>query len=107
MKADVLAAVADRGEADAVEVADALGFTYEAAAMATLLRAYRGGLLARTGAPDLQAFRYFPYGQRCAAPRVPRRNPTARCTPHIYPQQQVRRTRHADEETLLRLVPLP
>ena len=38
MKADVLAAVADRGEADAVEVADALGFTYEAAAMA-LLRA--------------------------------------------------------------------
>jgi hypothetical protein len=44
MKADVLAAVADRGEADAVEVADALGFTYEAAAMA-LLRAYRGGLL--------------------------------------------------------------
>jgi hypothetical protein len=57
MKADVLAAVADRGEADAVEVADALGFTYEAAAMA-LLRAYRGGLLARTGAPGLQAFRY-------------------------------------------------
>ncbi len=57
MKADVLAAVADRGEADAVEVADALGFTYEAAAMA-LLRAYRGGLLARIGAPSLQAFRY-------------------------------------------------
>jgi hypothetical protein len=57
MKADVLAAVADRGEADAVEVADALGFTYEAAAMA-LLRAYRGGLLARSGALGLHAFRY-------------------------------------------------
>jgi hypothetical protein len=57
MKADVLAAVADRAEADAVEVADAVGLTYEAAAMA-LLRAYRGGLLARIGAPGLQAFRY-------------------------------------------------
>jgi DNA-directed RNA polymerase subunit RPC12/RpoP len=57
MKADVLAAVAERGEADAVEVADALGLTYEAAAMA-LLRAYRGGLLARIGALGLQAFRY-------------------------------------------------
>jgi hypothetical protein len=57
MKADVLAAVADRGEADAVEVADALGLTYEAAAMA-LLRAYRGGLLARIGTQGLAAFRY-------------------------------------------------
>ena len=57
MKVDVLAAVADRGEADAVEVADALGLTYEAAAMA-LLRAYRGGLLARTSTPGQQAFRY-------------------------------------------------
>jgi len=57
MKADVLAAVADHGEADAVEVADALGLTYEAAAMA-LLRAYRGGLLVRIGAPGLQGFRY-------------------------------------------------
>jgi len=57
MKADVLATVADRGEADAVEVADALELTYEAAAMA-LLRAYRGGLLARIGAVGLQAFRY-------------------------------------------------
>ena len=58
MKADVLAAVADRGEAEAVEVADILGLTYEAAAMA-LLRAYRSGLLARIGSLGREAFRYF------------------------------------------------
>lgn len=58
MKADVLAAVADRGEAEALEVAGALGVTYEAAAMA-LLRAYRGGLLARVGLLGREAFRYF------------------------------------------------
>lgn len=58
MKADVLAAVADRGEAEAVEIADTLGLTYEAAAMA-LLRAYRGGLLARVGSLGQEAFRYF------------------------------------------------
>lgn len=58
MKADVLAAVADRGEAEALEVAGALGLTYEAAAMA-LLRAYRSGLLARVGLLGREAFRYF------------------------------------------------
>lgn len=58
MKADVLAAVADRGEAEAVDVADALGLTYEAAAMA-LLRAYRSGLLARHGSLGREPFRYF------------------------------------------------
>jgi hypothetical protein len=57
MKIDVLAAVADRGEADSLEVADTLDFTYEAAAMA-LLRAYRGGLLARVGAPGRESFQY-------------------------------------------------
>lgn len=58
MKADVLAAVADRGEAEALEVASTLGLTYEAAAMA-LLRAYRSGLLARVGSLGREAFRYF------------------------------------------------
>jgi hypothetical protein len=58
MKADVLAAVADRGEAEALEVAGALGLTYEAAAMA-LLRAYRSGLLARVGSLGREAIRYF------------------------------------------------
>lgn len=58
MKVDVLAAVADRGEAEAVEVAETLGLTYEAAAMA-LLRAYRGGLLARVGSFGREAYRYF------------------------------------------------
>ncbi len=53
----MLVAVADHGDAEALEVADALGFTYEAAAMA-LLRAYRGGLLARVGTPGQEAFRY-------------------------------------------------
>jgi hypothetical protein len=58
MKVDVLGAVADRGEAEAIEVAGALGLTYEAAAMA-LLRAYRSGLLARAGSLGREAFRYF------------------------------------------------
>lgn len=58
MKADVLAAVADSGETEALEVAGTLGLTYEAAAMA-LLRAYRGGLLARVGSLGREAFRYF------------------------------------------------
>lgn len=58
MKADVLAAVADRGEAEAFEVASTLGLTYEAAAMA-LLRAYRSGLLGRVGSLGQEAFRYF------------------------------------------------
>jgi hypothetical protein len=57
MKVDVLAAVAGHGEAGAIEVADVLGSTYEAAAMA-LLRAYRGGLLARVGVVGQEAFRY-------------------------------------------------
>lgn len=58
MKADVLAVVADRGEAEALEVASTLGLTYEAAAMA-LLRAYRSGLLGRVGSLSREAFRYF------------------------------------------------
>ncbi len=57
MKVDVLEAVADHGEAEALEVANTLGSTYEAAAMA-LLRAYRGGLLARIGTPRQEPFRY-------------------------------------------------
>ncbi|HKW90965.1 MAG TPA: hypothetical protein VJX92_03635 [Methylomirabilota bacterium] len=57
MKVDVLASVADHGEAEALEVVAALGFTYQAAAMA-LLRAYRSGLLARIGTPGQEAFRY-------------------------------------------------
>jgi hypothetical protein len=58
MKADVLAAVAERGEAEALEVAGALGLSYEAAAMA-LLRSYRSGLLARVGSLGRETFRYF------------------------------------------------
>lgn len=57
MKVDVLEAVADHGEAEALVVANTLGSTYEAAAMA-LLRACRGGLLARIGTRGQEPFRY-------------------------------------------------
>lgn len=57
MKVDILNVLVERGEAEATEVAWALGLGYEAAAMA-LLRAYRGGLLARTGVPGSEPFRY-------------------------------------------------
>jgi transcription initiation factor IIE alpha subunit len=57
MKVDILSVLAERGEAEATEVAWALGVGYETAAMA-LLRAYRGGLVARTGAPGSEPFRY-------------------------------------------------
>ena len=49
--------VDEQGDAEAMQVASALGLGYEAAAMA-LLRAYRGGLVARTGAPGSEPFRY-------------------------------------------------
>jgi hypothetical protein len=49
MKVDLLRAVADQGEVEAREVAELLELSPAAAAMA-LLRAYRTGLLGRTGA---------------------------------------------------------
>ena len=49
MKVDLLRAVADQGEVEAREVAELLEVSPAAAAMA-LLRAYRAGLLGRTGA---------------------------------------------------------
>ena len=57
MKVDVLGAVANQGEAEARDVAEALGMNTEAAAMA-LLRAYRAGLLTRAGAGGNEGFRY-------------------------------------------------
>ena len=57
MKVDILSVLAERGEAEATEVAWALGVGYEAAAMG-LMRAYRGGLVARTGAAGPEPFRY-------------------------------------------------
>ena len=58
MKVNVLEAVADHRDADAGEVAGALGSTYGAAAMA-LLRACRAGLLTRVGTSGRGPFRYL------------------------------------------------
>lgn len=57
MKIDVLGAVANQGEPEARDVAEALGMSVEGAAMA-LLRAYRAGLLTRSGAGGNAGFRY-------------------------------------------------
>ncbi len=57
MKVDVLGVVANQGEAEARDVAEAVGMNAEAAGMA-LLRAYRAGLLTRSGAGGHAGFRY-------------------------------------------------
>ncbi len=53
MKVDILSVLAERGDAEATEVAWALGLGYEAASMA-LMRAYRGGH------PDRRVVHYGP-----------------------------------------------
>ena len=57
MKIDVLGVVANQGEPETRDVAEALGMNVEGAAMA-LLRAYRAGLLTRSGAGGSAGFRY-------------------------------------------------
>ena len=57
MKVDVLGVVANQGDADSREVAEGLSMSAEAAAMA-LLRAYRAGLVTRSGSGGTAGFRY-------------------------------------------------
>jgi len=57
MKVDVLGVVANQGEVETRDVAEALGMNAEATAMA-LLRAYRAGLLTRSGVGGNAGFRY-------------------------------------------------
>jgi hypothetical protein len=84
MKVDLLGAVANQGEVEAREVAILLGLSPAAAAMA-LLRAYRAGLLARTGANGGIGFTYaltdkgwlrLPYlaGESEPSPQMPSRH---------------------------------
>ncbi len=56
-KVEVLSVLSEQGEVKAAEVAAALDITYEATAMA-LLRAYRAGLVARSGMQGTEVFRY-------------------------------------------------
>ncbi len=56
-KVEVLSILSEQGEADAAEVAQLLDITYETAAMA-LPRAYRAGLVGRSGHRGAEMFRY-------------------------------------------------
>jgi predicted DNA-binding transcriptional regulator len=106
MKVDLLGAVANQGEVEAREVAVLLGLSPAAAAMA-LLRAYRAGLLARTGANGGIGFIYAltEKGWLRLHYLASESEPTFQ-TPSRHRESHGRRTRRADEEALFRELPL-